>query len=86
MRYQAVNKAAPQAYDQAFMRELVNVLNNLVRALNIKDLNDRESIAAYTLTNVTEDRTLDADSTSTAELADVLSTVINDLKIKGILE
>jgi hypothetical protein len=34
---------------------------------------------------VTADRTLDADSTSTAELADVLGTLINDLRDRGVL-
>ena len=37
------------------------------------------------ITNVTTDRTYDADATSTAELADVLGTLIADLRTKGIL-
>jgi hypothetical protein len=41
--------------------------------------------AAYTTSNVTPDRTLDADSTDTAELADVLCTLIEDLKTLGLL-
>lgn len=36
-------------------------------------------------TNVTTDRVFDADSTTTAELADVLGTLINQLKTYGIL-
>jgi len=36
-------------------------------------------------TNVTTDKVFDADSTSTAELADVLGTLINQLKTYGIL-
>lgn len=39
----------------------------------------------YTPTNVTTDRSFDADSTSTAELADVLGTLIADLQSAGIL-
>ena len=39
----------------------------------------------FTLTNVTADRVLDANSTSDAELADVLSTLINDLAALGIV-
>lgn len=39
----------------------------------------------YAVTNVTPDRILDANSTSTDELADVLGTLINDLKAKGII-
>lgn len=37
------------------------------------------------LTNVTPDRVLDADSTSLDELADVLGTLIADLRTRGIL-
>lgn len=33
----------------------------------------------YTITNQSEDRTFDADSTSTDELADILATLIADL-------
>jgi hypothetical protein len=39
----------------------------------------------YTVTNVTTDRTYDADSSSVDELADVLGTVIADLQSVGIL-
>lgn len=39
----------------------------------------------YTETNVTTDRTYDADATSTAELADILGTLIKDLRVKGIV-
>lgn len=42
--------------------------------------------SAYTITNLTNDRTFDADATSTAELADVLGTLINDLKSYGLLQ
>lgn len=40
----------------------------------------------YTATNVTTDRSFDADSTSTAELADVLGTLIADLRERGIVK
>lgn len=40
---------------------------------------------AYAETNVTEDRTFDADATTTAELADVLGTLIRDLRSRGIV-
>lgn len=39
----------------------------------------------YTPSNVTTDRSFDANSTSTAELADVLGTLIADLQAQGIL-
>jgi hypothetical protein len=38
-----------------------------------------------TPSNLTTDRTFDADSTTVAELADVLGTLIEDLKAKGII-
>lgn len=37
----------------------------------------------FTVTNLTATRTYDADSTSTAELADVLGTVLSDLAKGG---
>jgi hypothetical protein len=40
---------------------------------------------AYTVTNDVVDRAFDADSTSVAELADVLGTLINDLQNRGIV-
>ena len=43
-------------------------------------------LQTYTPTNVTEDRAFDADSTSTAELADVLGQLIVDLQAAGILQ
>lgn len=88
MRYQTpALPAVPKEYDPVFMRRVIDVLNNLVRALNVKDLSD--SVPAgeiYTITNLTTDRTFDADSTSTAELADILGTLITDLETKGIVE
>ena len=42
-------------------------------------------IQTYTVSNLTVDRAYNADSTSTAELADVLGTLIRDLKEKGSL-
>lgn len=42
--------------------------------------------AAYTPTNVTTDRSYDANSTTTDELADVLGTLIADLQAYGLLQ
>ena len=39
----------------------------------------------YTTSNVSTDRAIDADSTTVDEIADVLSTLIEDLKTAGIL-
>ena len=47
------------------------------------DLSDPAT--TYTPTNVSTDRSFDADSTTTEELADVLGTLIADLKAKGII-
>lgn len=44
------------------------------------------SLADYTASNVTEDRTYNADSTTTAELADVLGTLIADLQSIGLID
>jgi hypothetical protein len=41
--------------------------------------------SAYTTTNVTTDRSYDANATTLDELADVLGTLIADLKAKSIL-
>jgi hypothetical protein len=41
--------------------------------------------AAYTATNVSTDRAYDANATTTAELADVLGTLIADLRAQGIV-
>ena len=43
-------------------------------------------VAAYTPTNVSADRSYDADSTSIDELADVLGTLIADLQSYGLLQ
>lgn len=40
----------------------------------------------YTLSNDTTDRTLDADSTTTAELSDIICTLLRDLADKGIIK
>lgn len=40
----------------------------------------------YTLSNVTTDRTLDANDTSMDELADILGTLIADLQTAGIID
>lgn len=45
----------------------------------------QKSAQTFTTSNVTTDRTFDADSTTVAELADVLGTLISDLKSANIL-
>jgi hypothetical protein len=72
--------SAPVEYDRRWASQLINQIES-----NISNINLSASSSVYTMTNVTIDRTLDADSTSTAELADVLGTLITDLKERGIV-
>ncbi len=37
----------------------------------------------FVITNLTEDRTIDVNSTSLAELADIVGTLISDMKKRG---
>jgi hypothetical protein len=68
---------APSAYDQLFMQQL---LDNLER---IHILLAQPAQTGYAMTNVTVTRTLDADSTTLAEVADVVGTLVDDLKAVG---
>ncbi len=43
-------------------------------------------VPAYTVTNAITDRSFDADNTTIAELADVVATIINDLKTYGFFQ
>jgi hypothetical protein len=70
----------PNLYDQRWANQLIRQLEQNIAATNLAASSSR-----YTVTNVTTDRTLDADSTSTAELADVLGTLITDLRERGVL-
>ena len=71
---------SPDQYDQRMTQQtFVDIERRL------EQLEKPANATAYTITNRTEDRTLDCDSTSTAELADVLGTLIEDLKAKGFL-
>ena len=72
--------SAPVEYDRRWASQLINQIES-----NISNLNLSASSSVYTMTNVTTDRTLDANSTTTAELADVLGTLITDLKERGIV-
>tara|TARA_R100001163_G_scaffold65749_2_gene64469 strand:- start:771 stop:1019 length:249 start_codon:yes stop_codon:yes gene_type:complete len=70
----------PNSYDQRWANQLVRQLESNISATNLAASSSR-----YTVTNVTTDRALDADSTSTAELADVLGTLITDLRERGVI-
>jgi len=70
----------PAQYDKAHMNRLVNTLE-----LRLSEINSAASTDPYLMTNVTTDRAMDADSTTLAEVADVLGTLITDLKAKGVI-
>ena len=70
----------PNTYDQRWANQLPRQLEQ-----NISTTNLAASSARYTVTNVTTDRTFDADSTTTAELADVHGTLLTDLRERGII-
>jgi hypothetical protein len=70
----------PTSYDARWANQLVNQLE-----MNLSNTNLAASSATYTMTNVTADRVLDADSTTLAEVADVLGTLINDLRDRGVV-
>tara|TARA_R110000787_G_scaffold92732_3_gene194794 strand:- start:523 stop:771 length:249 start_codon:yes stop_codon:yes gene_type:complete len=61
--------------------------NQLIELLRLRDMATPTVPfkTGYAMTNVTKDRVLDANSTTTAELADVLGTLIEDLKDAGYL-
>lgn len=71
---------------QEWARRLVDDLHQRLYEIGI-DLNaaPTATTSTYTPTNVTTDRTYDADATTTAELADVLGTLIADLQSSGII-
>lgn len=70
----------PNIYDQRWANQLTNQLEQNLAATNLA-----ASSARYSVTNVTLDREYDADSTSTAEIADVLGTLITDLRERGVI-
>ena len=57
------------------------------QALNaVKDNINVPTANQYNISNLTEDRTYDANSSTTAELADILGTLIKDLERLGFLK
>jgi hypothetical protein len=75
----SADKARLFAQDNSTVTEMVIRLPNT-------DVIFSDSPQTYTPTNVSTDRSYDADSTSTAELADVLGTLIADLQTMGLLQ
>ena len=70
---------APEEYDQAWMQRVMDRQDQIFALLN------RAAGTGYQMTNVTTTKALDADSTSTAELADVLGNLIDEMKLRGML-
>ena len=70
----------PRTYDATWANQLVNQLELNLSTTNLSSSKDR-----FTVSDVTADRTYDADSTTVAELADVLGTLINDLRARGLI-
>lgn len=70
----------PPQWDENWARRLISTLE-----LQIKYLESTASPDVYTVSNLTLDRTYDADSTTLDEVADVLGTLITDLKNKGVI-
>jgi hypothetical protein len=65
--------------DDQMLRKDIKALKDAVNRMQTS------SSGWITFTNLTEVKTLDANATSTAELADTLGTLINALKAAGIL-
>ena len=66
--------------DRKWAVRLVSTLEIILR-----NLSNSASTTPYQMSNVTEDYVLDADSTTLDEVADVLGTLITDLKSKGVV-
>lgn len=62
---------------------LTEVLRLTGNAIGVFGVTPATRAPAYTVTNLTTDRSYDADATSVAELADVLGTLIADLRTYG---
>ena len=81
---QNVSKGPLQIHPTNDIPSLVAQINDVLRRVRdeldqVQSLRGAE-IDAYTVTNGTTSRSFDADSVSTAALADVVATLIEDLK------
>jgi len=63
---------APERYDRSWWQQAIGRMETWARTLF--------TAKAYTVTNLTESRSFDADTVTTAQLADVVGTLIEDLK------
>jgi len=69
----------PEDYDPVYMAQLVDRLDIIHQLLT------RAIGTGWQVSNVTADTVFDADSTTTAELSDVLGTLVTQMKERGIL-
>lgn len=69
--------SAPPEYDPAWASRLVDSLEAFQAEQN------QPAQVGYAVDNVTQTRTFDADTVSLPELADVVGTLIEDLKAVG---
>ena len=69
----------PKDYNVTWAAALVAQLERVHRLLS------RAISVEWKPTNVTESRTFDADTVTTAELADIVGTLIEDMKERGML-
>jgi len=70
----------PKEWDQSWAQRYTNTLE-----LQIQDINAAANTTPFQTSNVTKDYVLDADATTLAEVADVLGTLIEALKGKGVI-
>lgn len=80
--------AIPLISDNASKEEIIRFCQEISRILErhayyVDRFGSEEGYEEFA--NLTADRTLDADATSTAELADVLGTLVESLKNIGII-
>lgn len=69
----------PILQTNASMQEVIAAINRISEHVRDNEIIRNTDGWAGAQTNVTEDRAFDANATTTAELADVLGTLISDL-------
>lgn len=69
----------PEVYDTAWADDLIRQIELAFQEAS------RAAATGYQPSNVTSTRAFDADATTLAEVADVLGTLIEDLKARGLL-
>jgi len=70
----------PKDYEQGWAQRTISTIE-----LQLTEINSAANTTPFQTSNVTKDYVLDADSTTLAEVADVLGTLIEDLKGKGVI-